>query len=83
MYLSVFTFDVQFACHILCLGKTNMLIVGKDAGFSKVSKARALPNIRLMNIKSVYIKLSTFSVYPILSKYLTVRLSDCLFVCCV
>ena len=34
-------------------GKTNILIVGKDAGFSKVSKARNLPSIRLMNIKYV------------------------------
>ena len=34
-------------------GKTDILIVGKDAGFSKVSKARSLPSIRLMNIKYV------------------------------
>jgi hypothetical protein len=34
-------------------GKTNILIVGKDAGFSKVSKARANHNIRLMSIKEL------------------------------
>ena len=36
-------------------GKTDILIVGKSPGFSKVSKARANPRIRLMSLRDLKI----------------------------
>ena len=34
-------------------GKTDILVVGKDPGFSKVSKARSNPSIQLMSIRDL------------------------------
>ena len=34
-------------------GKTNILVVGKNPGYSKVSKARRQPNCKLMSLKDL------------------------------
>ena len=46
-------------------GKTDVLIVGKEAGFSKVTKARGIPRIKLMSIKDLKLHLESGLRYAI------------------